>query len=201
MLPTLSKQESFAVQQYDDEVRTGKFEDCPMWADEFSQITFIGFRDHEEIVDIGCGLGRAVPVIKMLGIKHYFGIDPSEERVKYCRKIHPNHTFEVDEIKTLGDHYPERFSGFWLTAVLMHIPRTDLDIALNSLRRSLKPDSPGFYSTPQSDPDVLEETIEGGMTLTMFRPEEIIEAFERNGFRVGNMMRLGRMLVGNAITT
>ncbi len=200
MLKTLSEQERLAVEQYDKEVRDGSMIHIPVWADEFMQSTFFGFRDDEELVDVGCGFGRTISVIEQLGIKRYFGIDPSEESVKYCRNHYPNYNFEVDELRTLGDHYPERFSGFWLTAVLMHIPRTELNDVIRLFRRSLKPDAVGFCATPVGKEDLLSGYADDGTFNTLFTREEIVDAFSKNGFRIGNMRIFYGMLIWNAIT-
>ena len=69
-----------------------------------------------------------------------------------------------------------------MLAVLMHLPRSDLVVALRSLRASLQVGAPGMFSTPMGEEDQLEVKNHVGMLLTMYLPGELREAFESSGF-------------------
>ncbi len=196
MLETLSERERSAVAHYNQDALDGNTADTPIWVDEFMFAAFSGTRDGDEIIDVGCGLGRAIPLIEDLGYYRIFGIDPAEEAVRYCREQFPGHSFAEDEIRTIGDHYPDRFDAFFLGTVLMHIPREDILMALKSLRKCLRHSAQGFFSTPYGTPEKLEVTNRVGMVLTLFTIEEIRNAFEACGFRIRALETADHMMKG-----
>lgn len=200
MLKTLSPRERRAVKDYDREARDGDLDRMPIWADEFTQLTYFRLTQESEVIDVGCGWGRGIPVLEMLGIRRIFGVDPSKECIKICRRNLPRYEFEVDEIRTIGDHYPNRFDGFFLLAVLMHIPRADIVSAISSLRRCLKVGAVGFFSTPMGSDGKLEVVSRQGLDLTLFTPEEVIQVFAANGFELRRLETPdGHMLLGDAL--
>lgn len=189
MLNSLSHRERKAVEHYDNLAKQGDLADAPVWVDSFTGRIFRNLGDDDEVVDIGCRIGRFIPLLPELGIRRYFGIDPSEESINFCRRefsiIHgPNMQFEVGEARTLGTLYPDRFSGFILAAVLMHIPRDDLQEVLKSIRRSLKEGAPGFISTPGRWGDEFDFVNRHGMELTLYTMKELNEALIAAGFGI-----------------
>jgi SAM-dependent methyltransferase len=183
----LSKQEQTAVDIYDARVREGNLDNTPLWVDGFSQVIFYDLPKDAEVLDVGCGIGRAVPILPDLGIEKYLGIDPSIEQVRVCRSRWPELQFEVSEIRELANKYPNRFSGFLLITVLMHIPRRDLSQALGSLRGCLKQGAHGMISLPMGQPDRLMMRNNVGMMLTLYTQEELESALGRHGFVVRQM--------------
>jgi len=182
MLKTLSRQEKQAVYQYNHEIKSGILESSPIWLDEFTIPIFMGYKGKGTIVDVGCGTGRAISLFQQMDVNDYLGIDPSVQAIKYCKESFPNHRFQVDELRTIGENHPNRFGGFFLAAVLMHVPRTDLVTALSSLRRSLKKDAVGFFSTPSSDEGEAINRV--GMRLTIYTREEVVKGFTSSGFEI-----------------
>lgn len=181
MLKTLSRQEKQAVYQYSQEIRMGILEQSPVWLDDFTIPIFLNFAEKGTIVDVGCGIGRCIqPLFQQMGVNDYFGIDPSREAIRFCKENFPHHRFEMNEVRNLGDAYPETFGGFFMAAVLMHIPRTDLEKALLSLRKSMKVGAHGFFSTPSSDEGEVINRV--GMRLTIYTKEELVQAFTSAGF-------------------
>lgn len=206
MLDSLSKRERLAVALYDEMVRRGDFMDHPVWVDSFTGQVFWDFGEEDEVVDIGCRIGRFVPLLPDLGVYKYFGIDPSKESIEYCKRTFSDleyckPQFEVSEMRLLGDKYPARFSGFLLAAVLMHIPRSDLGVALTSIRKCLKDGAAGFFSTPQGpgEEGELEWTNSQGIEISLYTRAELVISFEAAGFqfekiRVGESMILGHVV-------
>lgn len=187
VLSTLSSQEKAAVRYYNDRVRRGELAEFPAITSNFLQSTFAGISGEAEVIDVGCGFGRGIPVLRELGFNRYLGIDPSRESVELCRRNFPDCQFAEDEIRTIGVHYPDRFHSFFMTAVLMYIPRSDLGVAIGSLRRCLKAEAMGFFSFPPGDFGNLTWVMAGGLKTTLFTPAEIDEAFRANGFSAPSM--------------
>jgi SAM-dependent methyltransferase len=200
MLPTLSEQERQSVAFYDKEIREKTFVEPPVWLDGFSFPIFLDFQTKGTIVDVGCNTGRSIQLFRQMDIADYLGIDPSEEAIKYCRTTFPGYQFEVDEIRTLGKNYPDRFGGFFCAAVLMHLPKTDLGFAIASLRRSMKKGAVGFFANPFDSEGSSEAVNDYGMKLTLFTPEEIREAFISNGFEIRDAFSPdGFMFLGHVV--
>lgn len=196
MLSTLSAQEKQAVRHYNDRIRRGDVVEHPAFLSDFLRTTFTGLPENAEVIDVGCGFGRAVPILRQLGFNRYLGIDPSRESVELCRKNFPECQFEEDEIRTIGAHYPNRFDAFFMTAMLMYIPRPDLGLAIRSLRQCLKTGAMGFFSFPPGEFGKLTQETRSGLKTTLFSPAEIDEAFVSNGFTPPRMLAEPNMAIG-----
>ena len=142
---------------------------------------FRGVPGNQPILDIGCGMGAAVPILDLLGVVRYHGVDPSLESIEFCRRTWPDLKFEQGEIRTIGDAYPEYFGGCISASMLMHIPRSDIHRALHSLRRSLVRGAPCLIET-----GVMQDGIgmlkRGGFSVTLYSKDELIAALEQSGF-------------------
>jgi SAM-dependent methyltransferase len=206
VLDSLSDREKAAVAYYDEQIRHGDITEHPVWVDDFSARVFWGFRQDEEVVDIGCRIGRYVPLLPDLHISKYLGIDPSAESIEYCKRTFANTeeyqvAFEVGEVRLLGDKYPGRFSGFIMTAVMMHIPRADLSTALRSIHKCLKPGSPGFFSTPLAEEGEGADVVNRvGMEISLYTEAELDEAFAEAGFKFYRRRFGGGMIIGHVHT-
>lgn len=195
----LTADEIATRQIYDRYVLEGDIDDEPVWVDSFSASVFRHMPGDGEVLDVGCGVGRFIQLLPHLGIEKYFGVDPSVESIRFCRKTFPQYGFEVGDMRMVGHLYPARFSGFLMTTTLMHLPRPELGRALTSLRASLLVGAPGLLSTPFGEGEELEVTNNSGMKLTLFTFEEIQRALQDSGFRVDrlftpdNWMMLGKV--------
>ena len=185
MLKTLSRTERVSVGCYDRQVQSGDIDSTPLWADDFSMYIYSHVPKGECVIDVGCGTGRFIQLLPIFGITNYFGIDPSQNSIQYCQKNFPEHSFAVQEIRTVGEEYPNQFSGFILTTTLMHIPHSDLGAAVKSLRECLKQGAHGMVSTPmpiEGDGKVWRNSA--GMALSLYTPTEIQKVFSENGFSI-----------------
>ncbi|MBY0538452.1 class I SAM-dependent methyltransferase [Patescibacteria group bacterium] len=200
MLTTLSPQEREAVSFYDRRIRAGDTVDKPLWADDF---TYGMFRDHPDgpVVDIGCGIGRAIPALEAYGVRDYLGVDPSEASVTYCQATFPGLKFMISDVRLLGELYPMYFGGFLLLNVLMHTPEKDLDVVLSSLRKSLLPGASGLLNA--NKPAMAEYINDAAKSLTMsyYVPERLDEALKRHNFELDLFREedVSFMMIVNAI--
>ncbi|MBI4120859.1 MAG: class I SAM-dependent methyltransferase [Parcubacteria group bacterium] len=200
----LTAQEQHAVRRYNEDALRGLTYGS-VWADWFSQSVFDCLPPDHTVVDVGCGYGRIVPILEDLGIQKYIGIDPAEEQLNFARRLHPPsplRTFEVGTIYDLGTKYTERFDGFLLMAVLMHIPAARLDEALSSLRRALKIPGTGMFAVPVGgkDEEARVVEIEPGFFVTVHNEKAIEESFRRSGFSIKETFRAEDMLLGSVRT-
>lgn len=189
----LSLQEQATVTIYDKRTRTGLLDSTPVWTDEFSSLIFLDLPKEGEVVDVGCGTGRFIPILPDLNIKKYVGIDPSVASIEYCRQTYPEHQFSVGSLQTLGELYPNRFSGFIMTTTLMHIPRRSLSKGLQSLRKSLITGAHGMISLPIGAP--LTWTTELGITLTLYTEAEMKKQLPIHGFCIRQMFSPSKQML------
>lgn len=188
MLTQLSFQERQAISYYNEQVQSGNTQNFPIWVDDFSQSIFYDLPENGEVIDIGCGIGRSVGILHGLGITQYLGIDPASDCIAYCTKqFATSHVqFEVNEMRTVGDSYPNRFDGFLCLAMLMHIPRSDVKQAFASLRKCLRVGANGLLSSPYADEGDPHEYVSpvADINCTLFSIGEIESALDANGFEV-----------------
>lgn len=183
MLQTLSDQERAAVTFYDERIRSGDVTDNPLWADGFTYGVFQGHPDGP-IVDIGCGIGRAIDALDDYGARGYLGIDPSEASVAYCQQTFSDLEFEVGEVRLLGEKYPARFGGFLMFNVLMHTPKADLSVILQSLRQSLLTGAPGLMNAGKPSMAKHVSDAAKGLAFSYYEQDQLVEALESHGFLI-----------------
>lgn len=200
MSTTLSQQEVQAIDFYNQRVRSGDTTDNPLWADDF---TFLMFEGHPNgpVVDIGCGIGRAIGVLDNYGIRSYIGIDPSEASIDFCRKTYPEHNFEVSEVRLLGENHPNRFGGFLFMNVLMHTPKSDCVNILKSIRASLLDGAIGLLNFPKpSMADRISEAA-SALTFSFYLRDEIEEALASAGFEIWNVREDEDLVMVHVVAT
>lgn len=122
-------------------------EDYNLIAEDFSRIrwniwaelsTFRDYvKDGDEILDIGCGNGRLLELLKGKNIE-YIGVDNSERLIDIAKRRYPTKKFLVAD--TLNLPFPnDYFDKIFLIAVLHNIPSKELRFeTLQEARRVLK---------------------------------------------------------------
>ncbi len=93
---------------------------------------------NDKILDIGCGSGRMVKILKDKNID-YVGIDISEALIKIARKRYPNNNFMVGDGLSLS--FPDcTFDKIFCIRTFHHIPSPNLRIKfLKGIAKVLKP--------------------------------------------------------------
>lgn len=92
----------------------------------------------DTVLDLGCGNGRLIKVLKKYKIK-YFGLDISEKLIEIAKKQYPKYKFEVGDILSLpySDNF---FDKVFAIRIFHHIPSEDFRLqALKEIKRVLKP--------------------------------------------------------------
>ncbi|MEJ0053976.1 MAG: class I SAM-dependent methyltransferase [bacterium] len=100
--------------------------------------------EHPVVADIGCGFGGAMEAFGELGIRHPIGVDPCPELVAIARFRYPKNDFRIGNVLNLASVVTERCDGFVAAFSLAHIRRHNIEAALTSIRRILKPEASGI---------------------------------------------------------
>ncbi|MBU6321721.1 MAG: class I SAM-dependent methyltransferase [Patescibacteria group bacterium] len=104
--------------------------------------------DDPLILDIGCGFGRSIEVLRQVGITRYIGVDPCEELIAIARERYPGYDFRLGEARDIPAIVPEQCDGFLAVFSFGHIAREHLLDALYAIRSVMKPGAVGYISGP-----------------------------------------------------
>lgn len=135
------------------------------------------------ILEIGSGSGRDARELIDLGYD-YTGTDISESFIKIARRENPNAPFFHQSVYDLSFPEPPGFDGFWASAVLLHVPKSRIDEALQAIIRCMKPRAVGFISLKQGKTEGVLEEEQSGKTyrrlFSFWMPYEFANVLERH---------------------
>lgn len=152
------------------------------WADEMD--TFHRLLPAGSILEIGAGGGRDAKELTARGY-NYLGTDISPEMLTVAREELPTVEFQhrsVYDLETIG----REFDGFWASAVLLHIPRQRIDVALRQIRTVVRPGGIGFISLKDGAGETVEnEDVHGVQLRRLFvywTKADFATVLDRNGY-------------------
>lgn len=184
----LSEQEILTVATYDKiaEIWSANHHQLEFWQQEMRRL-------HEllpggRIIDIGAGGARDAVGLTSLGYK-YVGTDISDGLLEIARNEMPSLRFYKQSLYELKNLPEKNFDGFWCSAVLLHIPKTRIDKALQSIKTIIKPRGVGFFSLKDGLGERVEhETWDDGSQHDRFFSYWLKKDFEialgHNGYSV-----------------
>lgn len=138
------------------------------------------------MLEIGAGTGRDAKDLTDLGYD-YVGTDNSEGLLNIARKRLPNHQFAVQSVYDLS--FPEKFDGFWASAVLLHIPKARINEAMQRTKSAIKPGAIGFISIKDGEGEKVtkhkfDSSSELERLFTYWSKEAFTKVLSDNGFEV-----------------
>lgn len=103
------------------------------------------FKPKSRLLDIGCGSGRDLALLASLG-HDCFGVDATPEFVNLSQSLHPELNGKVLQaaLPNFEPPFGGDFDGILCSAVLMHIPESELVPAAVSIKRCLKRQGSAF---------------------------------------------------------
>lgn len=100
------------------------------------RLNFFGFNKNELILDLGCGDGLNIKILRQKGIKNVVGIDISKELLKEAKKLNPKNKFYLASAESLP-FKSDNFDVVLVDSVFHHFMR--FEKSLKEIKRVLKP--------------------------------------------------------------
>ncbi len=152
------------------------------WKEEMDALQKLLPKGH--ILEIGAGGGRDATELIQRGFD-YYGTDISGKLLDQARKNNPGVSFEQMSVYDLK--FDLEFDGFWCAAVLLHIPKKHIGIALGSINAAIKPGGIGFISVKEGVGEKMEDNTgfyKGERFFAYWSADEFVTELESAGFTV-----------------
>jgi len=104
------------------------------------------FRDRDHILDIGCGRGEFLSLLREAGIPDYLGIDVSDSMLKIATG-HGLRCIKKEALEFLRESPEEKFGGVFSSQVIEHLSPAGLREIVMECFRVLQPGSPLILET------------------------------------------------------
>jgi SAM-dependent methyltransferase len=156
----------------------------------------VAFPAGARVLDIGAGSGRDLVGLLSLGYDA-FGVEPVAAMAAQAVEHHPQlaNRIACAALPGIGEPFGGQFAGILCSAVLMHVPDSDLFDAVFALRHLLIAHGRLLISLPLSRNDVdADERGVDGRLFKNYGPEYLQLLFERVGFQ-----QIGRWDSGDAL--
>lgn len=142
------------------------------------------FKPKSKLLDIGSGSGRDLALLTSLG-HECFGVDATPEFVDLSQSLHPELKGKVlhAALPNFEPPFDGDFDGVLCSAVLMHIPESELVPAALTIKRCLKNHGRLLYSVPSKRLDVVTENRDAnGRLFVPDQSDRLQKLFEQLGF-------------------
>jgi len=133
-----------------------------------------------KLLEIGSGVGKDAEALIKLGYD-YTGTDASSGLLELARKRNPSVAFIQRYAHEINPSLGE-FDGFWASAVLLHIPRDEMQDSLLAISSVLKNEGIGFITMKEGEGERVDEKT--GRLYTYYKEDEFTKVLESVGFSV-----------------
>jgi SAM-dependent methyltransferase len=148
------------------------------------------------VLDVGAGSGRDMAALSAAGYEA-FGVEPIAGLRGAAIQAHPELAGRIaaGSLPQLGDPFGGAFDGVLCSAVLMHLPESDLFDAALALRRVLRPNGRLLLSLPEARVDVGADHRDAqGRLFQPYTADYLQLLFERLGFQ-----QIGKWVTDDAL--
>jgi ubiquinone/menaquinone biosynthesis C-methylase UbiE len=136
-----------------------------------------------KVLDIGCAYGRDTEYLVKRGFDTS-GIDLSPNMIKKAKTLVKGARFEVMDVLKL-DFPNNHFDGVWCSAILLHLKKADVEIALAEINRVMKKDSIAYFEAKEGKGETIAaDNRFGGAKkfYTYFSRQEFDGLVKKKGF-------------------
>jgi SAM-dependent methyltransferase len=148
------------------------------WKDEM--LKFNEYLPSGKIIEIGSGVGKDAQALISLGYD-YVGTDASIGLLELAKQRNPSTQFIQKFAHELDPSLGE-FDGFWASAVLLHIPRSEMENSLLAISSVLRNEGVGFITMKEGEGERIDEKT--GRLFTYYKEEEFRDVLESTGFSI-----------------
>jgi SAM-dependent methyltransferase len=137
------------------------------------------------VCDLGCGPGHVARYLHERGVQ-VIGIDLSSVMVEQARRLNPGIEFRRGNMLSL-DIEDGAWGGIAAFYSIIHVPRTEIAVALAEIKRVLRPCGVLLLAFHVGDQTVHLDEWWGqpvSLDFRFFRPEEMADFLRRAGFEV-----------------
>lgn len=180
----LTPQEKLTVDTYNTIAKdwANKHFTLDFWQEEIE--IFKKYLPNGKILEVGCGGGRDAMALTQNGFD-YIGTDIAQGLIDAAKLKNPNLNFFNISVYDLN--FTEKFDGFWASAVLLHIPKNKINMALSKIKSVVKDNGIGFITIKQGVDEKIEfeeDNPNWPRLFVYYSKEEFQEVLENNGFEV-----------------
>lgn len=141
-----------------------------------------------KILEIGTGHGGdAIQLVKHYGLNNYVGVDASGGLLRIAKERNPKADLRLANVFEL-DFPKESFDGFWISAMLIHIPKNKLNEALSNVHLVTKKGGVGFVSIMEGTADMEESRP--GRYFSLWGQDEFTDELLKAGFETLHKRRI-----------
>jgi ubiquinone/menaquinone biosynthesis C-methylase UbiE len=149
------------------------------WAEEYEYFKRLR-KNQGNLLEIGSGSGREASDWMRMGYE-YTGIDTSIVLLKIAQQNEPAGRYFHTSIYEMP-FAPSSFDAFSSWAMLPHIPKERIGIALDAIRRVLKAGALGFVAMREGEEEKQES--ETGRWFSYYLQDEFKEILKTHGFDI-----------------
>lgn len=130
------------------------------------------------ILDIGVGKGKEAESFIKTGYD-YCGVEPAAGLRMVLEQRFPGQRFIDSTIYDLLFDQSS-FDAIWCSAMLLHVPKENIDHALQQIKKVMKPSAVGFFSLAQGEGEYFDN--DSGRYFYLYQDTDFVTILERNGF-------------------
>jgi ubiquinone/menaquinone biosynthesis C-methylase UbiE len=178
----LSNNEQSAIDWYDQNAtawaaQRKKTSEPSFWAQEYESFKLL---PRGELLEIGSGSGREAIEWVRMGYR-YTGIDPSAALIRIAKQTEPAGSYYHTSVYEMP-FAPHTFDAFSSWALLPHIPKERVGMALKAIRKVLKPTAAGFIGMREGHGESQEPGT--GRWFSYYSEGEFKQILQKQGFEI-----------------